>query len=289
MKFWQNISWIETDQVVEVAKFAESVGFEGVLDGDHVAFPEPLRTPYPYTPDGKPPMDSNWNYPDNFACAAAIGAVTTKLRYCTDIFVLAARNPLMAAKAAGTVAILSNHRFILGVAAGWMKDEFELAGVEFETRGKRLDEMIVLMRKLWMGGRVEHKGTHFEIPPLYMEPAPKRHVPFFSGGASKPAMRRAATLCDGWLNAGNTLDEIPALLTELNRMRKEAGRDHLPFESVVTLTDPPSLDNYKRLQDLGIQGTLVYPPKYALGHHSTLDQKKALMEQFAENFIRKMS
>jgi alkanesulfonate monooxygenase SsuD/methylene tetrahydromethanopterin reductase-like flavin-dependent oxidoreductase (luciferase family) len=59
MKFWQNLSWIETDQLIETAKFAEHVGFEGVLDGDHVAFPEPLRTPYPYTPDGKPPMDSN--------------------------------------------------------------------------------------------------------------------------------------------------------------------------------------------------------------------------------------
>ena len=109
-----------------------------------------------------------------------------------------------------------------------------------------------------------------------------------SGGASKPAMRRAAMLCDGWLNAGNTLEELPPLLAELHRMRKEAGRDHLKFESIVTLTSPPSLDDFKRVEDLGVQGILVYPPKYALGHYSTLDQKKAVMEQFAENFIRKM-
>jgi len=288
MKFWQNLSWIETDQLIEAAKFAEHVGFEGVLDGDHVAFPEPLRTPYPYTPDGKPPMDSDWNYPDNFASAAAIGAVTTTLRYATDIFVLAARNPLMVAKAAGTVAILSNHRFILGVAAGWMKDEFDLAGVDFASRGKRLDEMIALMRKLWQGGPVEHHGTFFDIPPLHMEPSPKRPVPIFSGGASKPALRRAATLCDGWLNAGNTLEEVPGVLAELHRMRKEAGRDHLPFEAIVTLTSPPSLDDFKRAEDYGVDGILVYPPRFVLGHHSTLDQKKALMEQFAENFIRKM-
>ena len=71
-------------------------------------------------------------------------------------------------------------------------------------------------------------------------------------------------------------------------MRKEAGRDHLPFEAIVTLTSPPSLDDFKRAEDYGVDGILVYPPRFALGHHSTLDQKKALMEQFAENFIRKM-
>ncbi len=288
MKFWQNVSWIETDQLIEMAKFAEEVGFEGVLDGDHVAFPEPLLTPYPYSPDGKPPMNSDWNYPDNFASAAAIAAVTTKLRYVTDIFVLAARNPLMVAKAAGTVAILGNHRFVLGVAAGWMKDEFDLSGVDFKTRGKRLDEMIVLMRKLWMGGPVEHHGEFFDIPPLNMEPSPKRLIPIFAGGGSKPALRRAATLCDGWLNAGNTPDEVPGILAEVHRMRREAGRDHLPFESIVTLTTPPNLDDFKRAQDAGADGILAYPPMFALGPKSTIDQKKQVMEQYAENFIRKM-
>ncbi len=288
MKFWQNVSWIETDQLVGMAKYAEELGYEGVMDGDHIAFPEPLLTPYPYTPDGKPPMDSDWNYPDNFACAAAIAAATTKLRYCTDIFVLAARNPLMVAKAAGTVDILSNHRFILGIAAGWMKDEFDLAGVEFATRGKRMDEMVALMRKLWMGGTVSHKGEFFDIPPLNMEPSPKRLIPVYAGGASKPALRRTALLCDGWLNAGNTLEETKTLLGEIHRMRKEAGRDHLPFESIVTLTTPPNLDDFKRAEDMGVDGLLVYPPKFTLGHTSTLEQKKQLMEQYAENFIRKM-
>jgi len=288
MKFWQNVSWIETEQLIELAKWAEQVGFEGLLDGDHVVFPNPLKSPYPYTPDGKPPMSSDWNYPDNFACAAAIAAVTTRLRYATDIFVLAARNPFTVAKAAGTVAILGNHRFVLGVAAGWMKDEFDLSGVEFATRGKRMDEMIVVMRKLWQGGLIEHHGVFFDFDSLQIEPAPRRPIPIFAGGASKPALRRAATLCDGWLNAGNTPDEVPDLLAELARLRREAGRDHLPFETIVTLTTPPSLDDFRRMEDLGVDGLLVYPPTFALGHNSTLDQKKQLLEQFAENFIRKL-
>jgi alkanesulfonate monooxygenase SsuD/methylene tetrahydromethanopterin reductase-like flavin-dependent oxidoreductase (luciferase family) len=121
-----------------------------------------------------------------------------------------------------------------------------------------------------------------------MEPSPKRLVPIYAGGASKPALRRAATLCDGWLNAGNTPDELVGLMAELSRMRKEAGRDHLPFESIVTLTTPPSLDDFKRAEDAGADGILVYPPMFILGPRSTLNQKKAAMETFAENFIRKM-
>jgi alkanesulfonate monooxygenase SsuD/methylene tetrahydromethanopterin reductase-like flavin-dependent oxidoreductase (luciferase family) len=111
-------------------------------------------------------------------------------------------------------------------------------------------------------------------------------VPIYAGGESKPALRRAATLCDGWLNSGSTLENLPGQLAELDRMRKEAGRDRLPFEKVVTLTTPPSVDDFKRAEDLGVDGLLVYPPKFALGEHSTLEKKKALMEQFAEKFIR---
>ena len=147
MRFWQNLSWLETEQLVESAKYAEQVGFVGVMDGDHVAFPVPLKSSYPYGVDGAPPMSSTWNYPDNFASAAAIGAVTTKLRYLTSVFVLGARNPLMVAKAAGTTAILTDHRFDFGVAAGWMKEEFDMGGVDFHTRGKRLDEMIEAERR----------------------------------------------------------------------------------------------------------------------------------------------
>ncbi len=288
MKFWQNLSWIETDQLIGAAKFAEEVGFDGVMDGDHVAFPEPLASPYPYDADGKPPMGSDWNYPDNFASAAAIAAVTTTLRYATDIFVLAARNPLMVAKAAGTVAILGNHRFILGIAAGWMKDEFDLAGVDFATRGKRTDEMIDVMRKLWAGGIVEHHGEFFDFPPLRLEPMPGRAVPIYAGGASKAALRRAGRLCDGWLNAGDPPEAVPALLAEIDRHRREAGRDHLPFESIVALTTPPDLDTFRRVEDAGVAGIVAYPPMFTLGPRSTLDQKKAVMESFAESFIAKM-
>lgn len=289
MKFWQNVSWMETDQLIETAKFAEQVGFEGVMDGDHVAFPVPLATPYPYTEDGKPPMGPTWNYPDNFASAGAIAAVTTRLKYATGVFVLPARNPLMVAKAAGTVAILGNHRFILGVAAGWMKEEFDLGGVEFATRGKRLDEMIEAMRKLWLGGVVEHHGKHIDFPPLQISPAPGRLVPVYIGGGSPAAIKRAALIGDGWIGSGNTPADLYGLVSEIKRLRREAGRDHLPFDINAAVSTPPDLDTFKRMEDAGVTSTVAYPPMFALGPKSTLDQKQRMMEQFAETFIRPLA
>src|ERR1700712_1706404 len=109
------------------------------MEGPHFFSPPPLPPPYPYPSDETPPMTATDPYPDNFACAGAIAAVTTTLRYATQVFVLPPRNPLMVAKAAGTVAILSNHRFILGVGVGWMKEECEQAGVDFHSRGRRTD------------------------------------------------------------------------------------------------------------------------------------------------------
>jgi len=288
MKFWQNISWIELDQMIEMAKFAEELGFEGVMDGDHVFFPDPLTSGYPYTPDGTPPMGPADAYPDNFACAGAIAAVTTRLRYATQVFILPPRNPLMVAKAAATVAILSNHRFILGVGVGWMKEECEQAGVDFHSRGRRTDEMIEVMRKLWPGDTVEHHGEFFDFAPLRMPPAPGRQVPIYAGGYSQAAMRRSARL-DGFLSAGNKPEEVPGVIAELNEMRRELGRDHLPFETIFPLTTPYSLDDFKRVEDAGADGIMAHPPKFTIGTHSTIDQKKAEMERFAENFIRHMT
>lgn len=287
MKFWQNISWIELDQMIEIAKFAEELGFEGVMDGDHVFFPDPLTSGYPYTPDGTPPMTAADPYPDNFACAGAIAAVTTRLRYATQVFILPPRNPLMVAKAAGTVDILSNGRFILGIGVGWMKEECEQAGVDFHTRGRRTDEMIEVMQKLWPGETVEHHGEFFDFAPLRISPMPGRQVPLYAGGYSKAAMRRSARL-DGFLSAGDKAEDVPGVIAELNEMRRELGRDHIPFEIIFPLTSGYNLDDFKRVEDAGAHGIMAHPPKYRIGPQSTLDQKKAEMERFAENFIRHM-
>ena len=289
MKFWQNLSWMETDQQIEVAKFAEEVGFEGVVHGDHFVFPQTITSPYPYSPDGKPPMSTDWNYPDCWVTIAAQAAVTKKLNFATGIFVLATRHPLVTAKATGTLAILSNNRAIVGVAPGWMKEEFDLAGVPFEKRGKRMDECIDVLRKVWMGGPVAHHGEFYDFGPIRMEPMPGFALPVYTGGGGAVALERAGRLADGWIGGGNMPDDVPGMLADIAKARKAAGREHLPFESIVPLMAAPDVDMFKRLEETGVTSGMAFPFALTLGMNSSLDAKKRAMEAFATSFIRPLT
>lgn len=287
MKFWQSLTWIETDQLLDAARFAEEVGFDGVMLADHGVFPRDVRSPYPYASDGAPPMDPDAHYPDCWATLGALAAATTRLRFSISVYVLPLRNVFEVARATGTIALLSNDRFALGAGIGWMKEEFDAYGVDFASRGKRCDEMIEVLHALWQGGMVEHHGRFFDFPALQIAPAPRKPVPIWMGGASKPALRRTARLCDGWIGAGNAPEEVPPLLAELARLRAEAGRSQLPFETVVGLKTPPEVETFQRLEAAGMTTGISYPFKFALGERSSLDAKKRLMEDFAERIIRR--
>ena len=286
MKFWQMLTWMEPEQILEVARFAEELGFEGVMLGDHGVFPREVKTPYPYSADGKPPMAPDSWYPDCWATLGAIGAVTRRIRFSVAVYVLPLRNIFEVARATGTLAILSNNRFILGAGIGWMKDEFDIYGVDFHTRGKRFDEQLEVLRKLWGGGMVEHHGAHIDFPPLEISPAPAQAVPIFTGGTAAVALWRAAEKADGWIGAGNTPAEVPGILAEFRRLRQAAQREEEPFETIIGLSTPPDLATFQRLHEAGMSGGVSYPFKYTLGERSSLGEKKRVMEDFARRFIR---
>jgi probable F420-dependent oxidoreductase len=286
MKFWQAITWSETDQLLEIARFAEELGFHGLMSGDHAVYPESISPDYPYSDSGMPPMQSDDEYPDQTAIFAAMAAVTTKLHFTCGVYVLPLRNPHEVARASATLAILSDNRFILGAGVGWMKEEFDIYGVDFRTRGKRTDEMIEVLHKLWRGGMVEHRGEHFDFPRVQLSPAPATPPPIYVGGASEVALKRAARN-DGYIGAGTLPQDVAPLLKRLEELRREYGRDHLPFEAMLGISAEPSLDLFKQLQDDGLESTVAPPFMYSMGkRHSGIDEKKRVMEQFAEDIIR---
>jgi len=289
MKFWQSTSFTEPDQLVEVAKICEEVGFEGLFVSDHLFYPEKMDPKYPYSEDGTLPgftPDTPW--PDAMATIAAMSSVTTTLRFSTLVYILPLRRPIEVAKVTSTLQLLSGGRFALGAGAGWMKEEFQIMGADFHRRGKAFDEGIDVLRKLWSGEMVEHHGDHYDFPRLRMNPAPPTPIPIYVGGITKAALRRAASRGDGWLGSGQTVDEAVEMLGELRRLRKEAGRDGEPFEAVAPLVSPPSADDFRRLEDAGATGTVSYPFSYTIGPTSSVDQKRAYLEGFAENVIRGM-
>jgi len=289
MKFWQMLTWMEPEQILEVSRFAEEVGFAGVMLGDHGVFPREVRTRYPYSADGKPPMAPDSWYPDCWATIGAISAVTRRLCFSVAVYVLPLRNVFEVARASGTLAILSSNRFILGVGTGWMKEEFDIYGVDFHSRGKRFDEMLDALEKLWAGGMAEYHGQQVDFPALQISPAPSQPVPVYFGGASPRALRRAATRGQGWIGAGNTPEEVPAILAELKQQRAAAGRDRLPFETVIGLKTAPDLATFQRLAALGMSAGVSYPFSFTAGARSSVDAKKKVMEDFARRFIRPLS
>ena len=287
MKFWQAITWAETDQLIEIARFAEEMGFHGLMSGDHAVYPESIVPNYPYSESGVPPMQPDDEYPDQTAIFAAMAAVTSKLLFTCGVYVLPLRNPHEVARASATLAILSDNRFILGVGIGWMKEEFDIYGVDFHQRGKITDEIIEVLQSLWSGQMVEYHGAHFDFPRVQLSPAPSTHPPIYVGGSSEIALRRAARVGSGYIGAGTAPDDVGPLLRRLNELRQEYGRDHLPFEAMLGISAAPSLKLYQRLADDGLESTVAPPFQYALGKkHSTVDEKKQFMETYAESIMR---
>lgn len=289
MEFWQAVSFCEPEQLVAVAQIAEEVGFAGLLVSDHLVHSEKMESKYPYSETGEPPFTPDTQWPECWVTIAAMATATTRLRFTTMVHVLPLRNPIEVAKSASTAAVLSGDRVALGAGAGWIKEEFDLLGVDFKTRGRRFNECIEVLRKLWSGEMVEHHGEFFDFPRILMQPAPREKLPILIGGISAVALRRAARLGDGWLGSGQTPDQAIEIAKTLATLRAEAGRAHEPFEIVAPLVTPPDAETLRRLDDHGIAGTVSYPFLYSLGATSTIEQKRAVMEQFANDVIAKAS
>ena len=285
MKFWQSIAFAESEQLIGIARAAEEAGFDGLLIPDHLFYPERLTSKYPYAPDGKPMFGPETPWPEPWSAIAAMAAVTTKLQFAIGVYILPLRRPLEVAKASSTVAVLSQNRVALGVGSGWMKEEYDALGETFEKRGRRLDEMIEMLRKLWAGGMVEHHGAHYHFDRLQMSPTPTKPLSVYVGGTSAPAMRRAARIGDGWIGAGNAPEELPAIMQQLRTMRHAVGREALPFETIVALSVPPDPDLFRRLEGDGVTAFVSWPFTYTVGPASTLDEKRRALDLYGRDII----
>ena len=300
MKYWVHFLNGEIDQLLDVAKICEECGYEGIIDGDHWAMPVDIKSKYPYSADGSPPSGQELSFPDTAVAGAAVAAATTRLKYGSSVFILANRNnPIQVAKAVGTAAIIGGHRFILGVGGGWMKEEYDIAGVEWSIRTRRMEEMIEILRKLWGPGPVEHHGEFFDFPPVFVEPSPLKPIPIWIGGHAAPALRRAGRLADGFMGHA-TPEQIPGILQALNEGRAEAPDERRKAEFGIMISpilahgeDPEAVRNayvpdlFRRMEDLGVTDTAIGPLPWVVGKtHSTIDEKRRLLEDLANKLMR---
>ncbi|MBI4516482.1 MAG: TIGR03619 family F420-dependent LLM class oxidoreductase [Deltaproteobacteria bacterium] len=288
MKFAAALAFADPSQFLAVARTADQCGWDALALSDHVFFPETMNSAYPYVATGKPFWEQAAPWPDVWVTIGALAAVTTRLAFLTNVYVLPARHPLHVAKAVSTAAVLSDNRVILGIGIGWMREEFDVLGHDFSTRGQRADEAIVVLRTVWRGGMVEYHGQFYSFERLLMSPAPTRPVPIWVGGESNPALRRAARLGDGFISVLHSQAEIVALVERLNALRAEYGRANAPFDFCVSCHDANTLDDIRRLQDAGVT-TLLTVPWLLYGDDPTLlDSKRRGLERFGDDIIAKM-
>jgi probable F420-dependent oxidoreductase len=288
MKFVISAAFQPPDHLIPLARAAEEAGFEAISFSDHVVYPEQLDTPYPYTEDGSRRYDETSEFPDPWVAIGALAAVTTRLRFTNNVFVLPMRNPFLAAKSIATAAAMSNDRVTLTVGVGWSNVEFDLVGQAFRRRGARADEMLEVMRKLWSGEMVDHEGEFYRFERLKMTPPiPSARIPVWVGGISDLALKRAARN-DGWLSDLQTSAEILECIEKVRQYRRELDRDE-SFEVMASASDAADIDAYRRLGDGGVSHILTIPWVFHHGLTDELDKKVDGMHRFAEGVIAKMS
>lgn len=239
--------------LVRLARRAEACGFDFIACGDHLVLPEdlPLRdTAHMDKPVARVDASSatarrifrqGAPMPDVFQWFTWMAAATTRLAFATAIYILPLRHPLVAARSAATFDFLSSGRLYMGVGAGWIPQEHEIAGMDFRTRGRRMNECIEIMRRLWRDEEPEFSGEFYSFPKARFEPKPVQRPgpPIMVGGESDAAMRRAALLGDGWCARVHSPQSLRENIAKLQGMRHEAGRGAQRF--IIQCRNPPGI------------------------------------------------
>jgi probable F420-dependent oxidoreductase len=288
MRFTYAESMCDPSHYLPLAIAAEQAGWDSFTVADSICYPEVSDSKYPYTPDGNREFLDGKPFIEPFSLIPTMGAVTERLRFTTFVVKLPIRLPVLVAKSAASVAVLTGNRFAFGVGLSPWPEDFQACGQDWKSRGKRMDEMIEIVRGLMTGDYFEYHGAHYDIDSIKICPVPTEPLPILIGGHAEPALRRAARLGDGWMHAGSDQVTLTRLLARLAELRVEYGREKEPFEIHAISLDGYTIDGVRRLEDLGVTDTIVgfrnvYEPDTQM-----LEQKIDALRQFADNVIMKL-
>jgi probable F420-dependent oxidoreductase len=234
------------------------------------------RSPHPG--EDHPPVPPETPIFDAFAYLGYIAAKTERVKLGTHVYNIGLRHPFTAARGAQTIDLVSNGRFIFGIGASWLEEEWRVTQLDFATRGKRVDEAIEICQRLWTEPSVDHHGEFFDFDGVVFEPKPAQPggPPIIVGGESNAALRRAARN-DGWIGMDHTFESGAQQVGTLRKLLDENGRDPSRFD--VVLSGPlDSLDDAKRWEDIGVTRMIVTPWRRS---------KEAVdgMRRFADEFL----
>lgn len=290
MRFSYAESMTDPSFYAPLARAAEEAGYHSMVVPDSICYPAHADSSYPFNPDGTREFLEGKPFLEPFSLIPALGALTGRIRFVTFVLKLPVRHPVLVAKQATSAAVLTGNRLVLGVGTSPWREDYELLGVDWATRGQRMDEEIAILRGLSAGGYFEHHGKIFDLPPVEMTPVPTAPIPILIGGHSDAALRRAARLGDGWLHGGGDPGELPGLLARLGEHRRRAGTAGRPFEVHVISADAYSADGVRRLAEQGVTDAIVgFRWPYLTGPDTEpLEQKITKLRRFADDVIAKL-
>jgi len=258
MDFGVHLGALNPKGWVAGAEEADRLGFESLWVPEHVVVPL-TAAGSPHAGSDHPPIPSNVPIYDVFAVLGMLAARTERINLGTNVYNIGLRHPFMTARAATTVDVFSSGRMLLGIGSSWLKAEWDAIGLDFSTRGRRVDEAIDVCRHLWTDEVIEHHGEFFDFGPTNFEPKPVRAggVALHIGGDGAAAFRRAATVGAGWMPMNHSLEEMPGSIARIKELAADAGRTD-PIE--FTFNGPVhTVADVERVAEAGITRVVHSP------------------------------
>ncbi|MGV0794498.1 LLM class F420-dependent oxidoreductase [Mycolicibacterium sp. XJ1819] len=259
---------VGTRHYAQVGAIAEEAGFTSLHVPDHLVYPDRIPADYPYSDDGVLRLDGVELLSSDLACydpfvqLGFLAACTQSVRLITAVCIAPLYHPLALARSLATVDRMSSGRIELGLGVGWLGAEFDAVGAEFHNRGRRTDSIIQILRQLWTQEIIEYQDQYYRFGPIRFNPKPfnRAAIPIHVGGSSRAALRRAGRFGDGWIEIGSrSLEEFSEMLSVVNQARADAGRADQPFAITTTAVQYDTVDDYRRLADLGVSRVVALP------------------------------
>ncbi|HQR03063.1 MAG: TIGR03619 family F420-dependent LLM class oxidoreductase [Proteobacteria bacterium] len=289
MRFTLMLGFCDYRRYVDIAQAAEAAGWTTLVMSDSLFFPKVTESDYPYADtEAIRQYISSSPFIEPFIAMSTMAAVTQTLRFYPSVLKVPVRQPLVLAKLLTSLAVISNNRIALGAGISPWKEDFTYNGVDFDKRGRLMDECIEIIRGCMSGDYFEYHSENYSFGPLKMNPAPTRPIPIYIGGHAKPALRRAAKTGDGWIAANTDYDTLKALVHELNRYRTELGTIQRKDYVIHGLDySARTLDDFRRLRDLGLTDAGAIP--WDMNDPSiTLQAQLDAIKRFSEEIIQRM-
>src|SRR3989440_9613961 len=267
--------------VASIAKTAEALGFESLWCAEHPIMPVDSKSRFPGSPDGVIP-ESYSHFVDPFVALARASGVTRRMKLATGIVLVPERHPLLLAKEISTLDLFSGGRFLFGIGAGWLREETQIMGGDFDHRWTQTRESILAMKELWTKPAAEFHGKYYDFPPVKSFPKPKQkpHPPVLLGGGATNVLQRVVAWGDGWLPNRITPEQVRESRVTLDRLAKDAGRD--PSKLTISVFGQlPDRDLIRRYLDAGAARVIVRPESV-----KTDAEMAAQLTRIAETVLR---